>query len=357
MDSLILRSKTVRRKISDENNLAEQIKQLFPLLPEIDENKNLPIKMATKDDITEMVKYHRTKKVFEPQYFGGKTTENEKEFLSSFNNYCKLNKIDGQEKILMFEMSLSGAAKCWYSTLSDTIKKDFESLTEKFNHDYLQNNKWLNTTRLENRKLLNTESAEKYISDMSDLALLVGIGEEELSKALIRGLPAKLRWHVVSFNPTTLSETIQRILLGEATLSFDDNEHINVVSENGMATTVQRMDERLDKLEDLLKSCQLPTTTYPAEQNDQPLQSSSYGNPSWVNQRFSNNSRNYNNDNLPNRRYNDFYSQRVERGNTFQPRAIRGSYNPRYYSGGERGYNRSYNQTGGFQKNSIPPRV
>ena len=80
---------------------------------------------------------------------------------------------------------------------------------------------------------------------MSDLAFLVGIGEEELSKA-------KLRWHVVSFNPTTLSETIQRILLGEATLSFDDNEHINVVSENGMATTVQRMDERLDKLEDLL---------------------------------------------------------------------------------------------------------
>ena len=75
MDSLILRSKTVRRKIYDENQLAEQVKQL---LPEIDENKELPIKMATKDDITEMVKYHRTKKVFEPQYFGGKTTENAK---------------------------------------------------------------------------------------------------------------------------------------------------------------------------------------------------------------------------------------------------------------------------------------
>ena len=77
MDSLILRSKTVRRKIPDENKLAEQVKQLLPLLPE---NKDLPIKMATKDDITitEMVKYHRMKKVFEPQYFGGKTTENAK---------------------------------------------------------------------------------------------------------------------------------------------------------------------------------------------------------------------------------------------------------------------------------------
>ena len=67
----------------------------------------------------------------------------------------------------------------------------------------------------------------------------------------------------MSFNPTTLSETIQRILLGEATLSFDDNEHINVASENGLATTVQRMDERLEKLEDLLKSCQLSRTAYP----------------------------------------------------------------------------------------------
>ena len=163
MDSLILRSKTVRRKISDKNQLAEQVKQLSPLLPEIDENKELTVKMATRDDITEMVKYHKTKKVFEAQYFGGKTTENAKEFLSSFNNYGKLNKIDGQEKFIMFEMCFCGAAKCWYLTLSDIIKKNFESLTEQFNHDYLQNNQWLNTTRLENRKLLNTESAEKYI--------------------------------------------------------------------------------------------------------------------------------------------------------------------------------------------------
>ena len=42
----------------------------------------------------------------------------------------------------------------------------------------------------------------------------------------------------MSFNPTTL--------FGEATLSFNDNEHIYVMSENGMITTVQRMDERLD---------------------------------------------------------------------------------------------------------------
>ena len=74
MDSLILRSKTVRRKIYDKNQLAEQVKQLSPLLTKY----NQILKMATKDDITEMVKYHKTKKVFEPHYFGGKTTKNAK---------------------------------------------------------------------------------------------------------------------------------------------------------------------------------------------------------------------------------------------------------------------------------------
>ena len=105
---------------------------------------------------------------------------------------------------------------------------------------------------------------------MCDLALVVGIEDTELSKTLIRGHPTRLKWHVVSFNPTTLSETIQRILLGETTLSFGVNEHINVVSENGMTTTVQRMDERLDRLEDLRKSCQLSRIAYPVATN-QPL--------------------------------------------------------------------------------------
>ena len=119
--------------------------------------------MVTKDDIKEMVKYHITKKVFEPQYFGGKTPETAKEVLSSFNNYCKPNKIDGHEKMLTFEMCLCVAVNCWYLTLSDIIKKDFGKLTEQFNQDYLQNNQWLNTTRLENLKLVYTESAEKSI--------------------------------------------------------------------------------------------------------------------------------------------------------------------------------------------------
>ena len=73
---------------------------------------------------------------------------------------------------------------------------------------------------------------------------------------------------MVSFHPTTLSETIQRILLGEAALSFDNNEQVNSITDNGMTATVQRIDERLDRMHDILKSCQL--SAYPVKTN-QPL--------------------------------------------------------------------------------------
>ena len=50
-----------------------------------------------------------------------------------------------------------------------------------------------------------------------------------------------------------------------------------------------------------------------------------------------------------------FYTQRVERSNTFQPRAIRGSYNPRYYNSNvEKITIETKAKTMGF-KNSIPP--
>ena len=125
---------------------------------------------------------------------------------------------------------------------------------------------------------------------------------------------------MVSFNPTTLTETIQRILLCDAALSFDNDEQLmhphthhivapgfvdrprrsdctagqmdgeagwwttsgniglpplaramgvgrqqqqlNGVTDNVVVITMQRMGERLDRLEDIMKLCQLSITAY-----------------------------------------------------------------------------------------------
>ena len=88
---------------------------------------------------------------------------------------------------------------------------------------------------------------------MSDLAQLVGITDSELSKALIRGLPRQLKWHVISYNLTTLSETIQRILIGEATLSLDESADINAIGDSTMSAA-SKIDEKVDLLEQLVRT-------------------------------------------------------------------------------------------------------
>ena len=62
--------------------------------------------MASKQDIEDLLSAQGSRKSFEPREFNGKTTENARGFLSSFKNYCALNKIVGDEQILTFEICL-----------------------------------------------------------------------------------------------------------------------------------------------------------------------------------------------------------------------------------------------------------
>ena len=76
-------------------------------------------------------------------------------------------------------------------------------------------------------------------------------------QALIRGLPRQLKWNVISHNPTTLSETIQRILLGEATLVSDESVDINAICDN-TTSTIAKINQKVDCLEELISTTLQP---------------------------------------------------------------------------------------------------
>ena len=67
--------------------------------------------MVSKEDIIDMLKFNKMKNAFELPTFGSKASENAHEFLYSFNNYCRLNRIHRQDNMRIFEMCLSGTAK------------------------------------------------------------------------------------------------------------------------------------------------------------------------------------------------------------------------------------------------------
>ena len=162
------------QKVKDKTDLAKTIKTLPPLNKDVLREKVLPTRKetgevkkedsvtmaATKEEIAEMLRKQKTRKAFELEHFSGKSSDNAKEFLASFENYSKLNNIPDSEKILTFEMCLLGTAKVWFLTLPEETKKNFKMISELFQKDYVQNNQWLNTTRLENRKLRIGETAE-----------------------------------------------------------------------------------------------------------------------------------------------------------------------------------------------------
>ena len=251
----IKRKKKQRSHSADSINSSECC-DISDILSKTSDTIDPNMATCTKNDLVEVLGKQKSRKTFVPKDFSGKTTDNARDFLSSFKNYCALNNIVGDEQLLTFEMCLSGTAKCWFIGLHDDTKKDITLVYSEFENNYLKSNQWLNTTRLESRKLLRGESAENYINDMSNLALLVGIHDQELSKALIRGLPDKLRWHVMTFNPTTLGETIQRILLGEAALSLEvEKEQIHAVYDNSsLHEAINKVDARLANLECTVKS-------------------------------------------------------------------------------------------------------
>ena len=92
---------------------------------------------------------------------------------------------------------------------------------------------------------------------MTNLSLLAGMSSDELSKSLIRGLPADLKWQVEAFNPKTIEDTVERILLAES--KWKTKEHCNTVEER-LAThrtndMIEKLTQRYAELESRLQGC------------------------------------------------------------------------------------------------------
>jgi len=217
---------------------------------------------ATKDDIEDLLKNMDNRKIsaFQPVVFSGQSSESALDFLNQFENYSKLSGLKGDEKIVGFNLLLRGLAKCWFEGLSPQEKTDFDIIKNKFRETYLSQSKnWLTTQKLESRKLHPGEKVEMYIQDVIQLANNIGMTPNEQRAALIRGLSPKLRSQLITHNPQTLAETIERIYLSETALNLLNQETVNAVDSitscqlAGINAAVSKLDEKMNNLADFTK--------------------------------------------------------------------------------------------------------
>ena len=167
---------------------------------------------------------------FQPTPFSGLSHESAQEFLNQLENYAKLSDLDDDEKIVVFNLLLRGLAKFWFEGLSVQDKQTFDAIKTRFKDTYLSQSKnWITTQKLEGRKLATGEKVETYIQDVIQMGNNIGLTPKEQQSALIRGLTPKLRSQLITHNPQTLADTIERIYLSETALNLQNQESVNVM--------------------------------------------------------------------------------------------------------------------------------
>ena len=204
---------------------------------EEEEDEEEDMAAATNAKLEKMLKIMGSRKVsaFQPTPFSGLSHESAQEFLNQFENYAKLSDLDDNEKIVVFNLLLRGLAKFWFEGLSAQDKQTFDAIKTRFKDTYLSQSKnWITTQKLEGRKLATGEKVETYTQDVIQMGNNIGLTPKEQQSALIRGLTPKLRSQLITHNPQTLADTIERIYLSETALNLQNQESVNVM--DSMAT-------------------------------------------------------------------------------------------------------------------------
>ena len=226
-------------------------------LVEEEENVNGDRNMATKEEITELLKKMDNRKIstFQPTTFSGKEHESAQDFMAQFESYAKLSDLKGEDQIVVFNLLLKGLAKFWFQGIPACDKTDFAKIKKNFIDTYLSPSKtWLTVQKLEGKKLQPGEKIENYVQEVIQMANNVGLTENEQRAALIRGLTPKLRAQLIIHNPQTLAQTLERIYLSDAALNLQNQETVNMVDSMttcqlaGLNATVSELGEKIKTL-------------------------------------------------------------------------------------------------------------
>ena len=87
----------------------------------------------------------------------------------------------------------------------------------------------------------------------------MGISRDELSKSLIRGLHDDLKWQIVAFNPKTIEDTVERIILTESSCQWKTKGHCNTagerISTQRTNDVFEKLMQKIAELESSLEAC------------------------------------------------------------------------------------------------------
>ena len=134
--------------------------------------------------------------------FPGYPTEDPVRFLSDFDAYCKLSRINNTDgrRVAAFQLHLQGSANTWYSCLGEDDEGDWDNLVAAFELNYCVDNTPVllaETEQFSNLKLWPYQQLEDYYSQVLEKGRKLSKSDQEAVVTRLIGRPKPLCFEIL----------------------------------------------------------------------------------------------------------------------------------------------------------------
>ena len=125
--------------------------------------------------------------------------------------------MSNEQKLAFLPLMLRDVATEWWDVLPDDIRTDWEQALAAFTERVVDNDlvKWQKAGQFWNRTQAIGELVDEYAASLQKIAKSMGVGEDVLKHAFMRGLRPNLRSYVIQSNATTLEGLIKAARVAE----------------------------------------------------------------------------------------------------------------------------------------------
>jgi hypothetical protein len=156
-----------------------------------------------------------------PKPFTGKSSQDSGAWLEYFERCCDFRQLGPADRLKLLSILLHEGAADWLSTLPAEQKAQYADLVKAFKANYYKSPelRWKEAGALWNQAQGVEEKVADFLTTFKKAARRLELPQEVLHYAVINGLRAPLRLHVVQQSVKSLDDTIRAAKVAEAAAS------------------------------------------------------------------------------------------------------------------------------------------
>jgi hypothetical protein len=202
-----------------------------------------------------------------PKQWTGKSTDDPELWLDYFHQYCTFRNLEGADKLRLFTILMRDGASVWLQTLPQQTTRSYDNLIAAFKEYYFSSPelKFQEASALWSCPQKPTESVNDYVTRLRRGANRLNINDETLHYAILNGLRAPIKSHVLTQGVKKIQDTIHAARIAEATISTDPISALLTETIKATLDASERQANRIKELTSKVGALSVTALTPPAD--------------------------------------------------------------------------------------------